>query len=89
MTLPCTGCYSEKAHGLRLLFNLTLELGAAGYKVVTYCFVFFFFVVGVGGEEGEGGFLACPELHATFVFYICFFLKSRGGSLDLGKVGNN
>jgi len=53
-------------------FNPTLELVAAGYKVVTYCFVFFFFVLGVGWA-GVGGFLACPELHAIFVFYMCSF----------------
>jgi hypothetical protein len=71
MTPPCTGCYSEKAHDLRL-FNLTLELGAAGYEVLTYCFVCFFFV-------GWGHFgLSRASCHLCIPYL--FFLSLEEGS---------
>jgi len=71
-------------------FNPTLELGAAGYKVVTYCFVFFFFVLGVGwGGVGWGAFWLVQSFMPS-LYSICVLFKStRGGILDLGKVGNN
>jgi hypothetical protein len=58
-------------------FNPTLELGSAGYKVVTYCFVFFFFVLGVGWGGGLFG-LSRASCHLCILYVFFLSLLEEG-----------